>query len=195
MAYISNAEEEQLLKNANFQKKLALAVAISVTQYLTGTTSIAQGNDAISGDSRPGSKDDKQEQEPPAKQVELPTRYYKVKKGDTLFSVARNFNTQAVIVAKLNNMKTKDPLHVGKRILVPLKNGEEKGTIEGDTVNAKIDSRAPKKAIRIYTVKKGDTLFSLARKNSTTVEEICRINRLKKSDNLLSGQKIKLPKT
>jgi N-acetylmuramoyl-L-alanine amidase len=195
MAYISNAEEESLLKSVNFQKKLALAVASSVTEYLTGTASIAQGNDAIPGDAKSSSKDDKPEQEPVASQVELPTKYYKVKKGDTLFSVARNFNTQAIVVAKLNNMKTKDPLHVGKKILVPLKNVGGTGTIEGNSVNEKIDSRAPKKTTRLYTIRKGDTLFSLARKNSTTVEEICRINHLKKSANLFLGQKIKLPKT
>ena len=195
MAYISNAEEEQLLKNANFQKKLALAVATSVTLYLTGTASIAQGTDVPSGDLKPVDRDERQEQEPVVNQSELPIKYYKVKKGDTLFSVARNFNTEAVVVAKLNNMKTNDHLNVGKIILVPVRNAEEIGTIEGDNVNAKIDSHVPKKTTRLYTIKKGDTLFSLARKNSTTVEEICRINRLKKSENLLSGQKIKLPKT
>ena len=46
-AYISNGEEERLLMSGNFQKKLALAVASSVKEYLSGTASIAQGSDAV----------------------------------------------------------------------------------------------------------------------------------------------------
>ena len=195
MAYISNAEEERLLKNSNFQKKLALAVASSVTEYLAGTASIAQGqgNDAIQGDYKASSTDDKKQQEPITDQSEFMTRYYKVKKGDTLFSVARRLNTKATVIAKLNNMKIKDPLYVGKKILVPLKNVEGAGKSEGNTANQKINSGAMKKATRIYTVKKGDTLFSLAVNNSTTVDELCKLNNMKRSDHLLRGQKIKLP--
>jgi LysM repeat protein len=54
-------------------------------------------------------------------------------------------------------------------------------------------SNVPQKASRIYTVKKGDTLFRLAKKNSTTMQELLKINNIKSSDPLLYGQKIKLP--
>jgi N-acetylmuramoyl-L-alanine amidase len=193
MAYISNAEEERLLKNSNFQKKLALAVASSVTEYLAGTASIAQGNDAIQGNYKTSSTDDKRRQEPITDRSELATQYYKVKKGDTLFSVARRLNIKATVIAKLNNMKVKDPLYAGKKILVPLNNVEGTGKYAGNSANQKIKSGAMKKATRIYTVRKGDTLFSLAVNSSITVDELCTLNHIKRSDHLLVGQKIKLP--
>ena len=46
----------------------------------------------------------------------------------------------------------------------------------------------------IYTVKKGDSLYSIAQKFNTTVENIKRANNL--ASNLLSiGQKLKIPST
>jgi LysM repeat protein len=71
-----------------------------------------------------------------------------------------------------------------------------------DEDNEKINTAAPdkkdksyerKKSFRIYTVKKGDTLFLLAKDNSTTVQELLKINNMKSTDSLLYGRKIKLP--
>ena len=43
-----------------------------------------------------------------------------------------------------------------------------------------------------YTVKSGDSLYSIAKRNNTTVDEIKKLNKL--SSNLLSvGQKLILP--
>jgi len=42
-------------------------------------------------------------------------------------------------------------------------------------------------------VQKGDTIFSLAKQNSITVQELCKLNNMKSSSPLLYGQKIKLP--
>ncbi len=45
---------------------------------------------------------------------------------------------------------------------------------------------------RYYTIKKGDTLSSIARKNRTTVSRLCRLNSMKESARLRIGQRIKL---
>lgn len=44
-----------------------------------------------------------------------------------------------------------------------------------------------------YTVKKGDTLFSIAEKYGTTVAALVSLNKLKDADSLSVGQKLKLP--
>jgi LysM repeat protein len=48
-----------------------------------------------------------------------------------------------------------------------------------------------KSKIQYYTVKKGDTLYSLAKNNGTTVDSLCRINNIE-NFNIKIGQKIKI---
>ena len=69
-------------------------------------------------------------------------------------------------------------------------NEEKTGVAASDP---KEKSNVRKKPSRIYTVKKGDTLFLLAKNNSTTIQELLKINNMKSTDPLLYGQKIKLP--
>ncbi len=45
---------------------------------------------------------------------------------------------------------------------------------------------------RIHVVKKGDTLFALAKKYGTTVQVLCKKNRIKSTGTLRNGQKIKI---
>jgi N-acetylmuramoyl-L-alanine amidase len=192
-AYISNGEEERLLMSGNFQKKLALAVASSVKEYLSGTASIAQGSDAVEMTDtavNPG-------EVKPALKVngltEAVTDYYKIKPGDTLFSIARLFNTKVTVILKLNNRKMEDPLYAGLKILVPVNKNAQKINGNGDVTGKTDRPDDAGSASRVYTVRKGDTLFSLAKKNSLTVDELRNLNNMKSSDPLLSGRKIKLP--
>lgn len=53
-------------------------------------------------------------------------KYYTVKQGDTLTSLARRFNVSAKIIAAWNNMKAKTALKPGKRIIVA-RYAEKKG--------------------------------------------------------------------
>ena len=43
-----------------------------------------------------------------------------------------------------------------------------------------------------YTIKKGDTLYSIAKNNSTSVTKLCKLNILKEKSILHIGQKIKI---
>ena len=45
--------------------------------------------------------------------------------------------------------------------------------------------------IKYYTIKKGDTVYSLAKNNGTTVEELLKLNGMK-DFNIKIGQKIKI---
>lgn len=117
-AYISNGEEELLLKSSNFRKKLALAVASSATGYLSGTASIAQAGDVVEASDKinsPGGKkvagkvDD-------TKRI---SRTYVVRKGDTLFSLAKNNSITIDELRKLNNLNGSDPLLWGQKIRLP----------------------------------------------------------------------------
>jgi N-acetylmuramoyl-L-alanine amidase len=187
-AFISNPQEEIFLKKSSFQKQLAISITSSIGEYLSGTAAIPQIEDALNKDDEPGKANKKQNDH------EITTTYYKVKRGDTLFLVAGRFNTKVAVLLKLNNLKLEDPLFVGRKIMVPsnkTENDENTSIGKLDSKNNKSNIR--KKSIRFYMVKKGDTLFLVAKNNSTTVQELLKINNMKITDPLLYGLKIKLP--
>jgi len=191
-AYISNMQEESLLKTYSFQKKLALAVASSVTEYLSGTASLSPANDASKYADNIDSANDKDDQRI-ADVLEIRTTSYKIRRGDTLFSVARHFNTKTATLLKLNKIKKNDTLIAGRKILVPANLAEKPPERHLRIQNYKGKQNGVMKTSEIYIVKKGDTLFALAKNNSTTVEELRKINNMRSSDTLLLGQKIRLP--
>ena len=119
-AYISNPQEESLLKKSSFQKKLAISITSSIEEYLSGTAAAPQSEDVSKKDDGTDKANKKQNDD------EITTTYYKIKRGDTLFSVAGHFNTKVAVLLKLNNLKLEDPLFAGRKIMVPVnKTGNE----------------------------------------------------------------------
>lgn len=55
---------------------------------------------------------------------------------------------------------------------------------------AKITSNTPVKGKLYHTIKQGDTLYSIAKKNNTTVDQLCKLNRIKETDILPLGKKL-----
>ena len=103
----------------------------------------------------------------------VPNNVYVVKKGDTLWSIANNFNVSVNDLKSANN-KNNNSLSIGEQLIIP-------GKSTGENVNT-----------TIYTVKSGDNLYSIARRYNVTVNEIKSLNNL--TNNLLSiGQKLSIP--
>ena len=98
---------------------------------------------------------------------------YIVQSGDTLYSIARRFNTTVDDIKKLNNL-TSDIISIGQQLIIP--------TTNSGTGN------------QIYTVQSGDTLYSIARRFDTTVNDIKRLNNLT-SDIISIGQQLIIPTT
>ena len=97
------------------------------------------------------------------------TNTYVVKSGDSLYSIARKYNTTVDEIKKLNNLSS-NLLSIGQVLKIP----------SGSSTNT-------------YVVKSGDSLYSIARKYQITVDELKKLNNL--SSNLLSiGQVLKVPK-
>ena len=108
---------------------------------------------------------------PATEMIGIPTTdtNYSIKAGDTLYSIAKKFNTTVNKIKQLNNLLT-DNLTIGQNLKLPLTD-----VTEVPTTNVN------------YIVKPGDTLYSIAREYNTTVNNIKNKNNLT-SDLLLVGQ-------
>lgn len=93
---------------------------------------------------------------------------YTVKKGDSLYKIAKQYNTTVSNLMTINNLKSSN-LSIGQKLKVP--------------VSSTTTSQ------NIYTVKSGDTLYSIARANNTTVSDLIAKNNLSTST-LSVGQKL-----
>ena len=106
--------------------------------------------------------------------------YYTVVKGDSLYNIAKKFNTTVDEIIKNNNL-TSTVLQVGDKLLI----FKGQATTPSETPPSSEDQN-------IYVVQSGDSLYSIAKKFNTTVQEIKNLNNL--TSNLLSiGQTLKVP--
>ena len=113
---------------------------------------------------------------PSEEEEETPVNYYTVKRGDSLYSIAQKYNTTVNELVALNNLNS-TTLQIGDILKIPTEESNEQD-VTGST----------------YTVKAGDSLYSIAQKYGTTVEELKRLNNLT-SNTLSIGQVLRIPTT
>lgn len=107
----------------------------------------------------------------PTSKVDKIDQTYIVQRGDSLYSIANKFNTTVDNLKEINNL-TSNVLQIGQKLII---------------------TGSPSTTENLYTVKKGDSLYQIALKYNTTVNDIKRLNNL--TSNLLSiGQQLKIPK-
>lgn len=100
---------------------------------------------------------------------------YVVKRGDTLYGISNQYGVSVTDLKRINNLSS-NTLQVGQKLKIP--------NITGTNPNSTFT----------YTVKKGDSLYSIAKMFDTTVQMIVDLNNLK-TTNLSIGQKLILPET
>lgn len=97
---------------------------------------------------------------------------YTVQKGDSLYSIAKKFNTNVSTIKSANNLQN-NLITIGQKLVIP-------GFTDSTGSNI------------TYVVQKGDSLYSIASKYNTTVNDIKSYNNL--TSNILSiGQTLRIP--
>lgn len=100
---------------------------------------------------------------------------YTIKPGDNLYNIAKTYNITLDELINFNEQGT-TLLHIGDQLLIPISNNK--------TTNKNIQ----------YIIKPGDTLYNIAKRYNTTVDEIKRVNNF--NTNMLKiGDVIFLPGT
>lgn len=103
--------------------------------------------------------------------------YIRVRKGETLSQIARNYNTTVEELVSLNGIPNPNLIYINQLLKVPTKvTGENNNYIE-------------------YVVRRGDTLSKLAIEFGTTVNTLVILNNISNQNLIYVGQRIQIPKT
>ena len=95
---------------------------------------------------------------------------YKVKRGDTLSQIALEYNTTVSSLVNLNNIKNPNLIYAGETIKIIPNNSSS----------------------NYYTVKRGNTLWGIARMYNTSVANIVRMNGIRNPNLIYPGQTLKV---
>jgi len=116
--------------------------------------------------------------------------HYEVRRHDTVYSIARHFKTTAEILRKLNTLPA-GRLTVGTELEVP-------ATVYTLPENVKlaaerVDGRYRwTRHFRFQVVRRGDSLWAIARRHGMNVHTLARLNGLSPGQPLRPGQRLRL---
>ena len=146
-----------------------------------------------------------------------PNKYHTVRKGETLSKIASKYGTTVSKLKSMNHLRNNN-LRVGQKLLVrkgttitkpaPVVAAKDSLSTPSDTLTlAPADSTLVKRdtvqpvqppkptpSAITYTVQKGDTLSSIARKYGTTAAALAKYNNLRNENAIQIGQKLKIPR-
>jgi len=103
---------------------------------------------------------------------------YRVRAGETLSSIARRHGMPVSTLARLNNMDTGDTLVKGQRLV--LKASARRYRDEGVKSGRRV----------LYTVRSGDTVYSISRQFQVSVPQLKTWNGLNKHHQIRAGQRL-----
>lgn len=105
----------------------------------------------------------------PEVQPETGTCLYTVRFGDTLFSIARRFNTSVANIAQANAIYDVNHIRAGQTLVIP---------------------NCRQVQCTTYTVQRGDTLFSIARHFNMSPRAIALQNHIVNPSRIFAGQRL-----
>jgi LysM repeat protein len=156
-------------------------LAEATIKPLTNTTELAENQ----------TESQKKQESPESKGSTL----YTVKKGESLFSISRLFNISVEKLKNFNNLIS-SKLKRGQKIILPQNTEAVTTTLNDEKTETKIENKEILKTnntlkVLTHIVKKGESLFIIAKNNNTSVNNLKKINNLS-SSKLSIGKKLKL---
>ncbi|TLY90344.1 MAG: LysM peptidoglycan-binding domain-containing protein [Gammaproteobacteria bacterium] len=119
----------------------------------------------------------------------LGVNHYSVRRGDSIASVARKFHTSVNVIRELNDLT--GGLTVGDDLRVPSAVSELPAKVM--LAAARVDGygRSLRRA-HVQVVRRGDSLWTIARRNGMNVNTLASLNGMHPGDTLRAGQHIRL---
>ena len=110
-------------------------------------------------------------------------QYYAVRRGDSLYSIAKRFNTTPQQLLLLNGLSASQSIYIGQQLKV-----KEDSRLSSNTQIPQVSSVTGN--VQYYTVKTGDSLFAIAQRFGTKPEVIQQLNGMSASANIYPGQRL-----
>ena len=111
---------------------------------------------------------------------------YTVQKGDSLYSIAKKFGITVDEIKSLNNL-TSNNLAIGEQLMIKSSTGDEPINSEEECIG----TGYVEPQYIMYTVQRGDSLYTIARRYNTSVDNIKALNNLT-NNNLTIGEQLKI---
>jgi lipoprotein-anchoring transpeptidase ErfK/SrfK len=103
---------------------------------------------------------------------------HKVKRGETLYSIARRYGTTVNAIVKANGIKHRNRIYVGQRLSIPGKGSSKGGKSSSGGV---------------HVVRRGENLSMIARRYGTSISAIVKANGIRNANRIYVGQKLRIP--
>ncbi len=118
---------------------------------------------------------------------------YKIKSGDSLIAIAKQFGTTVSLIRTTNNISGNN-IRAGKTLLVPTASEQASeyalSQHQRHLQKQKTISRTTDRKDKYYTVKTGDSFWSIAQKHNVGVRQLARWNSMAPGDALRVGKRL-----
>lgn len=107
--------------------------------------------------------------------------FHTVKRGDTLGAIARRYGTSVDTIAAANNIRNPRALRIGQTLVIPRYPGRGRSAPVRTASAAPAQSRGGGQPLATpdrYVVRRGDTLYDIARRYGVSLDELKRRNNL-----------------
>lgn len=127
---------------------------------------------------------------PPEERVRVV--YHRVRKGDTLGGIADKYGVSIAAIRASNKIRG-TMIHPGQDLLITA--APTGMSAARSTLTASIAATTPRNTSDKHVVRRGDTLWSIARSHGVTMESVVSSNGLSTDDTLAVGQVLSIPGT
>ncbi|HUW50704.1 MAG TPA: LysM peptidoglycan-binding domain-containing protein [Sulfuricella sp.] len=115
-----------------------------------------------------------------------------VRKGDTLASIARHYRISSAQIKNLNHLKS-NRLSNGQKLVIRQETAAHKHVaVAAKAKNTKLASESGKRRRHYYTIRRGDTVASIAKRFKVAINDIQRWNNLSARRGLTPGHRVSL---
>jgi len=112
--------------------------------------------------------------------------HYRIKSGDTLSALSQRYGVRVKDIMAMNKIRNANALRVGQDLVLPLRKGYNPEVV------AELKDDHNKTHRKYYTVRKGDSLWSISRRFGVTTKQLRVWNRLGWNNVIRPGQKLKV---
>ncbi|GAB5476718.1 MAG: LysM peptidoglycan-binding domain-containing protein [Marinobacter nauticus] len=115
---------------------------------------------------------------------------YKVRKGDSLNTIAPKFSTTPSVIQQVNKLNS-DLIRIGQQLLIPssTKGSDAYALSQAQRLERTQDRKRSGNKVR-YTVRRGDTFWDIAREHRVSVREVAAWNGMAPGDPLIPGKEL-----